>query len=49
MLISGRMTNVAVAAMKNGPWQGPNAVITEGKSIDKQDDGVYFKCMYRWR
>jgi hypothetical protein len=37
------MTNVAVAAMKTGPWQGANGVITEGKNDDKQDDADYFK------
>ncbi len=38
------MIQVAAAAMKNGPWQGSNGVITEGASPNSQNDGVYFKC-----
>jgi hypothetical protein len=39
-----RATNVAVAGMKNAPWQGSNGVITEGASPSSNNDGVYFKC-----
>ena len=35
---------MAAAAMKNGPWQGSNGVITEGASPNEANDGVYFKC-----
>ena len=38
------MIQVAAAAMKNGPWQGSNGVITEGASPNTSNDGVYFKC-----
>ncbi|RDX51561.1 endo-1,6-alpha-mannosidase [Lentinus brumalis] len=41
-----KMIQVAAAAMKNGPWQGSNGVITEGASPNSQNDGVYFKSSY---
>ncbi|KAI0717506.1 glycoside hydrolase family 76 protein [Cerioporus squamosus] len=41
-----KMIQVAAAAMKNGPWQGSNGVITEGASPNAQNDGVYFKSAY---
>ncbi len=41
-----RMTNLAATAMKNGPWQGDNGIITEGGSPGKNNDGVGFKCAY---
>ncbi|KAJ3545383.1 hypothetical protein NMY22_g2460 [Coprinellus aureogranulatus] len=37
---------VAAAAMKNGPWQGSNGVITEGASPNSANDGVYFKSAF---
>jgi hypothetical protein len=37
------MTNVATAAMKHGPWQGANGIITEGKDDTRSDNGQFFK------
>ncbi|KAI0780123.1 glycoside hydrolase family 76 protein [Fomes fomentarius] len=41
-----KVTQVAAAAMKNGPWQGSNGVITEGASPNSSNDGVYFKSAF---
>lgn len=41
-----KVTQVAAAAVKNGPWQGSNGVITEGASPNSSNDGVYFKSAF---
>jgi hypothetical protein len=40
------MENVAVASVKVSPWQGKDGVITEGVSLDKSGDGVFFKSIF---
>ncbi|KAJ7595418.1 endo-1,6-alpha-mannosidase [Mycena floridula] len=40
------MHDILVAAVKNGPWQGGNGIITEGASPANNNDAAGFKAVY---
>jgi hypothetical protein len=39
------MVTIVAAAVKSGPWQGSDGIITEGASLTSNNDGVGFKGM----